>query len=251
MMSHIRVKWLPLLCLLIAGLSLQAQAPYRSQPQQQQQQQQHNHAEIDRALLIPAQDAHTLQKKHQAVFVDVRSRFEYNAEHIQNALSFPYKAIAMAGNFPFPKNKSLIMYCGCPHHLSGMSAEILKKKGYTQVKVIDEGYWGWKQMGLPIVQGPPEALKRISQSVEGRLVDARNQPLVGRDILIEHPPTGQLEAARTDGDGRFRMHLHFASVTDHEPLQISLPETPLTRLSLKQMQQPLELRPPSQTAFKR
>lgn len=235
--------WIPILLCLLSALPLQAQAPLRNPPAQE-----HAHEEIDPALLIAAKDAYELQKKQQALFVDVRSRFEYNAEHIQNAISFPYKAISMANSFPFPKDKPLIMYCGCPHHLSGMSAEILKKRGYTQVKVINEGYWGWKQMGYPVVMGPPEALKRISQTIEGRLTDARQRPLPGQDVFVEHLATGQLEATRTDGEGNFRMQLHFAGVTANERLQVGLRHQPLAYLTLKELEAPLELRLPLRTS---
>ncbi|PIQ23053.1 hypothetical protein COW36_02100 [bacterium (Candidatus Blackallbacteria) CG17_big_fil_post_rev_8_21_14_2_50_48_46] len=242
MYKALKTGFLALGCF-IAVLSLQAQAPYRTQPQQEQ-----SHGEIDPALLIPAKEAYEMQKKNLAVFVDVRSRFEYNAEHIQNAISFPYKDISMTNQFPFPKDKSLVMYCGCPHHLSGMSAEILKKQGYSQVKVINEGYWGWKQMGLPIVQGPPEALKRISQTIEGQLTDAQNHPLAYHDVFVEHLPTGQLEAARTNSQGHFQMHLHFASVLPEEQLAIGLKDIRLTRLTLKELEKPLKLSLPLKTA---
>lgn len=231
-----------------AILTLSAQAPFRTAPEQQQQQ---NHsAEIDPQLLVAAKDALAMLKSKEGIFVDVRSRFEYNAEHIHNAISFPYKAISMTNRFPFPKDKELIMYCGCPHHLSGMSAEILKKQGYSRVKVINEGYWGWKQMGYPIVQGPPEALKRISQSIDGRLVDARQQPVAYRDVFVEHLPTGQLEATRTDAQGNFRMQLHFAAVAPGEKLAVGLSNKTLARLSLSEMEKPLLLNLPVETALK-
>lgn len=229
--------WTLVLIALLSALSLQAQAPYRNPPAQE-----HGHDAIDPALLIAAKDAYELHQKRQALFVDVRSRFEYNAEHIQHAISFPYKAISVAHTFPFPKDKPLIMYCGCPHHLSGMSAEILKKKGYAQVKVINEGYWGWKQMGYPIIVGIPEAIKRISQTIEGRLINAQDKPLAGQDVFVEHLPTGQLEATRTDKEGRFRMQLHFAGVQVQERLRISVRQQPLAHLTLKEMETPLTLR---------
>jgi rhodanese-related sulfurtransferase len=231
---------------LVSALFLSAQAPFRTAPEAQQ-----NHsAEIDPQLLVAAKDALELLKTKTAIFVDVRSRFEYNAEHIQNAVSFPYKAISMTNQFPFPKDKELIMYCGCPHHLSGMSAEILKKQGYSDVKVINEGYWGWKQMGFPIIQGPPEALKRISQAVDGRLVDAQQKPLAYHDVFVEHVPTGQLEATRTDANGNFHMQLHFASVNENEKLVLGLSHKTLARMTLSEMEKPLLLRLPIETALK-
>lgn len=212
---------------LLPGLAA-AQAPLRQDPHQ------HHHEGIDPNLLIKANDAHGLMQKKAALFVDVRSRTEYNASHIQGALSYPYPAIRDGNNYPFKKDKKLILYCGCPHHLSGMSAEVLKQKGYADVHVIDEGFWGWKTLGFPVVVNP-DAPARLSMDIQGRLMQGE-QAVAYRDILLIHPETEQIEATRTDADGFFRMALHFGGVKLDDAVVFQLDKQNLSRLRLSELQ---------------
>jgi rhodanese-related sulfurtransferase len=216
------------------AMVVNAQAPYRNPPAQQQG---HDHAEIDPKFLIKAKQVHPLNESKKALLVDVRSKYEFDEEHIKNAISYPYQAISMASKFTFPKDKMLVMYCGCPHHLSGMSAEILRKNGYTNVRVIDEGYFGWKSQGFPVVAGKKEGApkRRVSMDVSGKVMFAANQPAVHHDILLEHAKTGQLEATRTDAQGNFKMTLHFSGVEASDRLNFKLTNGVISTLSMREL----------------
>ncbi len=233
-----------LICL--AGLQIApvlAQAPFREQPQDE-----HNHQqEIDPAILIKAKAASELLKKNKALFVDVRSRPEFNAEHIQGAISYPYTVIKTAKDLPFKPADKVILYCGCPHHLSGLSADILKQKGFKDVHVIDEGYWGWKEFGLPVMVNP-DAPTKVSMDIEGR-ASQNGQPLVYKDVFLLHPETGQLEATRTDREGNFRMALHFRGLDLSEQVVFQIQDRDLQRLSLAELESKfIELDLPQQVA---
>lgn len=205
-----------------------AQAPLREPAAKTQ-----NHQEIDPKILLKAKDAFELLAKKEAVFIDVRSRTEFNAEHIEGAISFPYTVIRMTDNYPFKKDQKLVLYCGCPHHLSGLSAEELKKKGYPDVSVIDEGYFGWKALKYPIFLNP-NAPERMSMSIEGTLSrDSEKQAF--EDVFLLHPETGQLEATRTDAQGRFSMTLHFRGLSDADKVLLQWAGQNLIEISLAEL----------------
>lgn len=222
---HLCVASAIALLTLIPGMAT-AQAPLREN--------EHQHQGIDPAILIKAKAANALLLKNAALFVDVRSRTEFNASHIQGALSYPYPAIRDGDNYPFKKDKKLILYCGCPHHLSGMSADVLKKKGYKDVHVIDEGFWGWKAMGYPVVLNP-DAPKKLSLDIKGRLLQGQ-QALAYQDILLIHPETEQIEATRTDAEGHFRMALHFAGLTLKDKVVFQLGKQKIQSFALEELQ---------------
>ena len=228
----------------LGGSYAVAQAPFRQNTEAD-----HNHAqEIDPKLLIKSQQAFALLKKSNPLLIDVRSREEYNAEHIAGSISYPYRAIESTTNYPFQdKNRQMLLYCGCPHHLSGMSAEILIKQGFKDVKVIDEGYWGWKAMNLPIMVNP-NAPAKMTLDFEGRLTRA-GQGAVYEDVLLVHPETGQIEAARTDKDGNFRMALHFYNSSLKDKVEFEVNNTTLKTLTLGELTtQNIQLDMPLQVA---
>ena len=98
-----------------------------------------------------------LFKSGKAVFIDARSRAEYDAGHIKGAKSLPYKEAdwkfveAMAG---VSENSSVITYCdGETCELSMELAVFLRNAGYKNVKVLSNGWSAWKQNGLPVDTG--------------------------------------------------------------------------------------------------
>ena len=231
----------------IGSLQSFAQAPFRSNPAPQ------NHAQdIDPALLIKSQQAYALLKKKSPLLIDVRSREAFNVEHIAGAISYPYPIIKNTTDYPFrDKKRKMILYCGCPHHLSGLSADILKKRGYEDVKVIDEGYFGWKALKLPITVNPNAATK-VSMSFGGRIMQGNNRPAVYEDVFLRHPETGQLEATRTDKQGNFRMTLHFFNTQNTDKVEFEVRDKILKTMALDGLNKPgkdnIQLTMPTQLA---
>jgi len=108
-------------------------------------------------LEISLSEASNLFKKGEAVFIDARSRSEYDTEHIKGAKSLPYKDAdwkfveVMAG---VPEDSAIITYCdGETCELSMELAIFLRNAGYKNVKVLSNGLTVWKQNGLPIETG--------------------------------------------------------------------------------------------------
>ena len=72
----------------------------------------------------------------------------------------PFTSLATAVNVPYfevdkhlsklPKDKWIVTYCACPHAEAEEAARQLTKNGYTKVKVMDEGYFGWVDKKYPV-----------------------------------------------------------------------------------------------------
>ncbi|HEV7922705.1 MAG TPA: rhodanese-like domain-containing protein [Thermoanaerobaculia bacterium] len=62
----------------------------------------------DGARRIARPDAIKMVKAGKAIFIDVRSRDQYDLEHIKGAINIPLDEITKR---PLPKNKFLITYC--------------------------------------------------------------------------------------------------------------------------------------------
>lgn len=218
-----------------------AQAPLRQDASQAPAQ------DIDPAILIKAKVAFDLlSKPNPPLLIDVRSRPEFNNEHILGAISYPYTTFKMSNEYPFAKDRNLLLYCGCPHHLSGMSAEILEQKGYKNIHVIDEGYWGWKSMGLPIFLNP-DAPPQTSMKIQGQ-VKSGQMAIANKDILLTHQASGQLEATRTDAEGRFVMHLHFSGVNDADKVIFEIDDKSFGQMAMGDLKGDLKLEMPEQVA---
>jgi len=108
-------------------------------------------------LEISLSEASNLFKKGEAVFIDARSRAEYDAGHVKGAKSLPYKEAdlkfieAMAG---VSEESAIITYCdGETCELSMELAVFLRNAGYKNVKVLSNGWSAWKQNSLPVDNG--------------------------------------------------------------------------------------------------
>jgi len=108
-------------------------------------------------LEISLAEASTLFKEKRSVFIDARSKEEYENGHIKGAISLPYKEAdlkfvdAMAG---ISEDSALITYCdGETCELSMELAVFLRNTGYKNVKVLSNGWSVWKQNGLPVETG--------------------------------------------------------------------------------------------------
>lgn len=134
---------------------------------------------------------------------DVRAEVSYQEAHIESALSMPYGKVeqsdlaAMSG---VNLDSAIVTYCGCPHHLAGLAADQLIEWGYTNVRVLYEGFVWWRENDLPLaglMQQPVTMLQ-----FAGRVAEDAG-PLASTDVFIRNVRNGQLEAAATDRDGRF------------------------------------------------
>ncbi len=110
-----------------------------------------------RQLAISLDEAKSLYMSGNTVFMDARSLEEYTAGHIQGAVSLPWhdaeqKAIEIIGNLP--NDTLIIAYCdGATCNLSKELALFLENFGFSNVRVLVNGWSVWKEAGLPIETG--------------------------------------------------------------------------------------------------
>ena len=82
---------------------------------------------------ITALEAKEIMDSEDVIILDVRSRDEYEKEHIQNAVSLPSTEIESLAEEMLPdKNTTILIYCKTGKK-SAEAAEKLVKMGYTRV----------------------------------------------------------------------------------------------------------------------
>ncbi|MGE4421982.1 MAG: rhodanese-like domain-containing protein [Pseudodesulfovibrio sp.] len=106
---------------------------------------------------VSIKDAAMLFISQRAVFLDARSRMEFDAGHIQHALSFPVEELDFVFEELAPKLKdaeTIITYCDgerCP--LSHELAQNLRARGFDNVYVLKNGWTLWQNEKLPVETG--------------------------------------------------------------------------------------------------
>ncbi len=96
-----------------------------------------------------AQVKEALDRKRKLAIVDARPVSDWMTSHITGAVSVPYFYLKRLDEVP--KDAWVIAYCACPHHLSGIIVDELKKRGVEHAYVLDEGYLDWQRRGYPVV----------------------------------------------------------------------------------------------------
>lgn len=89
-------------------------------------------------------------EKKRIVVVDARAPSDYLRLHIEGAISVPHYDMADLDRIP-NDGTWVVAYCACPHHVSGIVVEELRKRGYKRTAVLDEGVFFWQQQGHPVV----------------------------------------------------------------------------------------------------
>jgi rhodanese-related sulfurtransferase/cytochrome c553 len=91
-----------------------------------------------------------LAAKQRLIIIDARPPSDWRRVHITGAVSIPYYEMKRLDEVP-RDGTWVVAYCACPHHLSGIVVDELRKRGHAHSAVIDEGINEWQRRGLPIV----------------------------------------------------------------------------------------------------
>jgi rhodanese-related sulfurtransferase len=106
---------------------------------------------------IPLSQAHDLWATGAMFFLDARAPQDYEEGHIANALSLPVGEFSeqLGQVAPFLSADSVIVcYCdGMECDLSHNLAKLLREQGYTNVRILKNGWTEWKQAGYPTNKG--------------------------------------------------------------------------------------------------
>jgi mono/diheme cytochrome c family protein/rhodanese-related sulfurtransferase len=107
---------------------------------------------------VPMQQvASALVNKDRLVILDTRTTSEWHNAHIPGAVPIPYYISEEKVSEGLPKDGTwIIAYCSCPHAASDKIINMLRKQGFQNTAVIDEGFFKWLNAGLPVIGGQPE-----------------------------------------------------------------------------------------------
>lgn len=95
-----------------------------------------------------------LDNKKKLIILDTRTSSEWHNAHIPGAIPIPYYISEEEVNQHLPNDGTwIIAYCACPHAASDKIINMLRKKGYKNTAVIDEGFFNWINAGYPVTGG--------------------------------------------------------------------------------------------------
>jgi cytochrome c oxidase cbb3-type subunit III len=89
-----------------------------------------------------------LSDKRRIIIVDARPPSDWMRAHIAGAVSIPYHDMKRLEQVP--QDAWVIAYCACPHHLSGIVVDELRKRGHKRALILDEGVLEWHRRGYPM-----------------------------------------------------------------------------------------------------
>ena len=96
------------------------------------------------------QVAAAVAANQRLIIVDARPPSDWRRVHIAGAVSIPYHDMKRLDEVP-RDGTWVVAYCACPHHLSGIVVDELRKRGHANSAVLDEGINEWHRRGLPVV----------------------------------------------------------------------------------------------------
>lgn len=101
-----------------------------------------------------AQVVEALEQGRRFILLDTRPASAWQRSHIPGAVPMPYYRDADRAGENLPNDGTwIVAYCACPHAASDYVVRNLKRLGYENLAVIDEGILVWTAMGLPLVAG--------------------------------------------------------------------------------------------------
>ncbi|WP_421764398.1 rhodanese-like domain-containing protein [Ekhidna sp.] len=86
------------------------------------------------------------------VLLDTRAQEEFQISHIQGARFIDYDNFELNQVADIPRDQEVIVYCSVGYR-SERVGEKLQKAGYTKVKNLYGGIFGWKNEGFEVI-GP-------------------------------------------------------------------------------------------------
>ncbi len=103
-------------------------------------------------FVASADVAKALEEKRKMVILDARATPDWQRGHIVGALPFPFYDVDKLAK-TLPRDGTwIVAYCACPHAASGHVVDELRKRGFTNTAVLDEGIMFWTSKGYPTVQ---------------------------------------------------------------------------------------------------
>ncbi len=100
------------------------------------------------------QVAQAMKDSMKMVILDARSKVAWKQMHIPGSFPVPYYEEPEAFINDIPNDDTwVVVYCACPHAASQRVVNTLKRYGFKNTAIIDEGVLVWAQMGFPVRHG--------------------------------------------------------------------------------------------------
>ncbi|MEM6736218.1 MAG: c-type cytochrome [Bacteroidota bacterium] len=95
-----------------------------------------------------------LQDSLKMIILDARSEVAWRQMHIPGSIPVPYYEDPENFINVIPNDSTqIVIYCACPHAASQRVMNTLKRNGFKNTAIIDEGILVWAQMGFPVRNG--------------------------------------------------------------------------------------------------
>ncbi|MCG8372431.1 MAG: c-type cytochrome, partial [Balneolales bacterium] len=108
----------------------------------------------DNTFVSAVQVNQALKENKRMIILDARSEVAWRQMHIPGAIPVPYYEEPENFVDDIPNNDTqIVIYCACPHAASLRVMNTLKRNGYKNLSIIDEGILVWAQMGFPVRNG--------------------------------------------------------------------------------------------------
>ena len=99
-----------------------------------------------------------MERGERMVLLDARPMSDWQRSHLPGALPMPFYDGVDELVPHLPKDDTpIIAYCACPHAASGRVVDKLKKAGFTNARILDEGVIVWAGRGYPLAIGEAAA----------------------------------------------------------------------------------------------
>lgn len=99
-----------------------------------------------------------LTRGARLVLLDARPTSDWMLAHIPGALPVPYYDVdKMVSSLP-RDDTFIVAYCSCPHAASGQVVSELRRRGFKNTAVLDEGIFVWMERGYPVTTGSGETV---------------------------------------------------------------------------------------------
>ncbi|HJL14835.1 MAG TPA: c-type cytochrome [Sandaracinaceae bacterium LLY-WYZ-13_1] len=111
--------------------------------------------ELREERYVPAADVHEAYANGaRMVILDARATSDWLRNRIPGAVPVPfYELDAIVEELP-RDGTWMIAYCACPHAASGRVVDALRRHGFTNTAVLNEGIQHWDEAGYPTASGP-------------------------------------------------------------------------------------------------
>ncbi|GAB5519379.1 MAG: hypothetical protein RhofKO_16300 [Rhodothermales bacterium] len=95
-----------------------------------------------------------IQDSLRMIILDARSEVAWRQMHIPGAVPVPFYEDPDSFINDIPNDDTpIVIYCACPHAASERVQSTLRRHGFKNTAIIDEGILVWAQMGFPVRNG--------------------------------------------------------------------------------------------------